>query len=222
MPNVLKRTVPFMLFLAMSGGRTLAQKPDDNATRSSHQVTDSPGATAMAVDNVVVEGSLRSRFYYWDWFQAAPGTNNSYPYAGNLFRISFRRSHERMDWQLEFAVPVLLGLPKNSVAPGVQGQLGLGAAYYVANGKSQYSAMLFPKQAFVRFKHNSQRLRLGRFEFLDGSEAAPKDETLARLKQDRISARLIGNFGFTDVQRSFDGMQYLYSHGSNTFTFVGH
>jgi hypothetical protein len=175
----------------------------------------------LKIGDITVQGDLRSRIYYWDWFEGSPGTNNSYPYSGNLFRISFSQSLESVDWQLEFSVPFLLGLPRNAVAPGAQGQLGLGAAYYVANNKSQYSAMIFAKQGFVRFKHNHESVRLGRFEFLDGSEAHPKDDTLAQLKSDRISARLIGNFGFTDVQRSLDGVQYLYNDGPNTFTFVG-
>src|SRR5262249_2210830 len=71
------------------------------------------------------------------------------------------------------------------------------------------------------FKHNHQSLRLGRFEFLDGSEVAPKDVSLAAIKRDRISQRLIGNFGWAHVQRSLDGLQYLYSSGSNTVTFFG-
>jgi hypothetical protein len=200
----------------------------DNVTTSvdsaSGQSASSPEPSEpdlIKIGNVIIQGSLRSRLYYWDWFQGTPGTNNSYPYSGNLFRISFSQSLESIDWQLEFAVPFLLGLPDHAVAPGTQGQLGLGAAYYVANNKSQYSAMIFPKQGFLRFKNNRQSLRLGRFEFMDGSEAIPKDATLAQIKRDRISARLIGNFGFSDVQRSFDGVQYLYNQGGNTFTFVG-
>jgi hypothetical protein len=209
------------LFLAVSGmladERTTFER--SSPVQSSPPPTDSPGD--LTVGNVAVAGSLRARFYYWDWFQGAPGTSNSYPYSGNLFRIAFSQSHQSLDWQLEFAVPFLFGLPADAVAPGAQGQLGLGAAYYVANNKSQYSAMIFAKQSFVRFKHNAQRLRLGRFEFLDGSEAVPNNPTLAEVKRDRISARLIGNFGFTDVQRSFDGLQYLYTARHNTFTFVG-
>ena len=59
---------------------------------------------------------------------------------------------------------------------------------------------------------------MGRMEFTDGSEVTPKDPTLASLKADRIGQRLIGNFGFSDVMRSFDGLQYLYSNGPWTFT----
>src|SRR6202008_4741575 len=37
----------------------------------------------------------------------------------------------------------------------------------------------------------------------------------------RVVQRLIGNFGWSDVQRSFDGVQYLNTKGSGTFTFMG-
>jgi hypothetical protein len=131
-----------------------------------------------------VSGSFRTRFEDWNWFQGDTG-DNSYGYSGNLFRISLSQSKESFDWQLEFAVPILLALPCNAVAAG------------------------------------AQSFRAGRFEFLDGSEATPKNATLAAIKRDRVAQRLIGNFGFSHVQRSFDGPQYLYSALSGAFTFVG-
>jgi hypothetical protein len=177
-------------------------------------------ADPLKIGDITVQGSLRARAYYWDWFQPTTG-NNSYPFSANLFRLSFSEARESFDWQLEFAVPFLLGLPNNAVASGTPGQLGFGASYYVANNMSQYSAMIFAKQGFLRFHNNRQSLRLGRFEFSDGAEVTPKDATLQAVQRDRISQRLIGPFGFSDVGRSFDGTQYLYSDGSNTFTFVG-
>ena len=174
----------------------------------------------IKIGNIIVRGSFRTRLEDWSWFQANTG-NNNYAYSGNLFRLSLAESLESFDWQLEFAVPFLLGAPNNAVAAGTQGQLGLGAAYYVANSKSQYSAMLFAKQGFLRFPKGPQSFRVGRFEFLDGSEVTPKDTTLAAIKRDRVQQRLIGNFGWAHVGRSFDGVQYLYSTPSATFTFVG-
>src|SRR5207247_7680984 len=71
---------------------------------------------------------------------------------------------------------------------------------------------VFVKQAFFRLKDfagvTAQSLKVGRMEFLDGAEVAPKNETLAALKRDRVAARLLANFGFTHVQRSLDGAQY--------------
>jgi hypothetical protein len=178
----------------------------------------------VKIGGVTVQGNFRTRVEDWSWFQG-DGANNAYAYSGTLLRLSLSQSRESFDWQLEFAAPILLGLPDNAVAVGTQGQLGMGASYYVANNRSQYSAMPFAKQGFVRFKRlggsAAQSLRVGRFEFLDGSEVTPKDATLAAIKRDRIVQRLIGNFGWSHVQRSFDGMQYLYSKPGGAFTFVG-
>jgi hypothetical protein len=183
-----------------------------------------PAPEPVKIGGISFTGSLRVRLYDWNWFQG-DGANSSYIYAGNLLRLGLSQSLDSVDWQLEFSVPLLLGLPDNSVAAGTQGQLGLGASYYVANNRSQYAAMAFAKQGFVRFKNlggsASQSLKVGRFEFLDGSEVTPRDATLATVKRDRVVQRLIGNFGWSDVQRSFDGVQYLYSKPSGTFTFVG-
>ena len=63
-------------------------------------------------------------------------------------------------------------------------------------------------------KVGAQSIRVGRFEFLDGSEATPANATLAAVKRDRVVQRLIGNFGFTDVGRSLDGVQYFAHHRS--------
>jgi hypothetical protein len=64
-------------------------------------------------------------------------------------------------------------------------------------------------------------LKIGRFAFFDGGELAPKNATLAALKGERVAQRLIGDFGFSDVGRSFDGAQYSYApSGSNNITVV--
>ncbi len=182
--------------------------------------------TPFKIGGVTVTGSIRSRLEAWDWFKADTG-DNAYVFSGNLFRLSFSQSRENWDWQIEMAAPVLLGLPNNAVAAnGTQGQLGLGATYYLANSKSQNAANIFPKQGFIRFKNlfgdSKQTLRLGRFEFVDGAEVAPKNATLATIKRERISMRLIGHFGWAHVGRSFDGMNYVYNSPTNgNFTFMG-
>jgi hypothetical protein len=43
---------------------------------------------------------------------------------------------------------------------------------------------------------------------------------LATLKRDRISQRLIGEFGFSDVGRSFDGVHYSFTNPSDDFTVI--
>ena len=99
-------------------------------------------------DGVVVSTALRSRTYSWNWFGDSP--NGDYTYQGSLLRFGIARSKPRYDWQLEFEVPFLLNLPKAAVAAAPQGQLGLGAAYFAANGNTSNPVGLFLKQGFIR------------------------------------------------------------------------
>ncbi len=175
--------------------------------------------TPLEIGGVTFSGNIRERYYAWDWFEPATG-QNLYGYSGTLMRFSFSQQKQNYDWNIEFAVPVLLGVPNRAVQPAPQGQLGLGAADYAANDNNQYTAFIFPKQAFVRLKWDHSSLQFGRFEFTDGSEVKPKDATLASLKNDRIGQRLLGTFGFSDMGRSMDGAHYAYSNGAWNLTAV--
>jgi hypothetical protein len=169
---------------------------------------------------VVFSSTIRSRTYAWDWFGDEPG--GDYIYQGTQVRGGLARSSARHDWQIEFEVPFMVALPSDAVAPPPQGQLGLGASYYAANDNSRHPAALFLKQLFVRFKGiggvAGQSLKVGRQEFNDGLEAMPSHATLLALNRDRISQRVLGNFGFSDVLRSLDGAQYVFSTPARTFT----
>lgn len=179
-----------------------------------------PAAPApVKIGSVTVQGSVRSRLELWDWFQG--DANNSYAYSGNILRLGFSQSRERFDWNIELAAPFLLNLPDDAIAPGAQAQLGLGANYFVGNDRSRNAAMIFPKQAFVRFKGGRHALRLGRFEYVDGTETAPADATLAWVKRERVTQRLIGHFGWTHVGRSYDGAHYTWTRPGTNVTFVG-
>lgn len=186
--------------------------------------TSSDPPPPLKIGDVTVSGSVRTRLYFWDWFQPASG-NNNYAYLGTLVRIGFSQNHDNWDWNAEFAVPILLGLPSKATGTGPQqGALGLGSNVFTANDGANNTAFIFPKQLFVRFKglggDRRQTLQIGRFEFNDGTEMAPKNVTLAALKRDRISQRLIGTFGFSDVGRSFDGVHYSFTGAKDNFTIV--
>ena len=175
------------------------------------------------LDDITVAGSLRTRVESWDWFQGS--ANNDYTFPGSIARLSLSQSSKVLDWQIEFAAPFLLGLPDDAIAPGAQGQLGFGASYFAANHRNTNAGMVFAKQGFVRFKRlggvEGQSLKLGRMELIDGTEVSPKDGTLAALKRDRIAHRLIGNVGFSDVGRSFDGVQYNLNRSKLNLTLFG-
>jgi hypothetical protein len=175
------------------------------------------------IGDITVSGSLRTRVESWDWFSGA--ADNQYTFPGSILRLGLGQSKKAFDWQIEFALPFLLGLPDDAIAPGAQGQLGFGATYFAANSRNTNAAMLFAKQGYIRFKDlggvAGQSLKLGRMEFIDGTEVTPKDSTLAALKRDRIAHRLIGNFAFSDVGRSFDGVQYALNRSRLNLTLIG-
>src|ERR1700761_1593645 len=118
-------------------------------------------------------------------------------YTGDLLRVNYAQKRGPLDLDEEIAVPFLLGLPTRATAPAPQGALGLGSNYFTANTNHQYAAMAFAKQLYGRYHFDeSQTLQAGRFEFNDASEITPRSATLATLKRDRLSQRLIGTFGF--------------------------
>lgn len=163
----------------------------------------------------------RTRAEGWNWFEGKAG-NSDYGFWDSTFRLGLGQNLEHVDWFVEGEQPSILGLPNNAVVAAPQGQLGLGGTYYAANHNHTNVANGFVKQAFVNFKHlGPASLKLGRFEYFDGLEVAPHDPLLATVIQTRISSRLISNFAFAAVQRTFDGVQLSANSGRNNFTFFG-
>ena len=171
--------------------------------------------------DVVFSTAIRSRTYDWNFFGDTP--NGDYTYQGTQVRFGIARTRKAYDWQIEFEVPFLINLPTTAVQPPPQGQLGLGASYYAANNSSENPASIFLKQGYIRFKGlgvEGQSLKVGRFEYNDGLETTPRNGTLAALNRDRVSQRVLGNFGFSDVLRSLDGGQYVFNTPRLNFTAV--
>lgn len=164
-----------------------------------------PAQSSSSNSPVTISVYDRTRVDAWKWF-AAPPESNTYGYVESLVRLGISQHLHHWDWQLEMAQPAVLGLPNDAVSPvTAQGQLGLGGTYYAANVNTEPAAA-FLKQGAIRLDGEHGDLRLGRFEFFDGQETKPKDATLAWLQTNRIAQRLIGNFGFSNAQRSFDGL----------------
>jgi hypothetical protein len=181
-----------------------------------------PLCAQNAAPAVSMTGSLRTRLETWNWFGENP--NGQYSYPGSLFRLGVGQERNPLDWQLELAVPFIVALPESAVVPGAQGALGMGGNYYAANDNTANPANVFLKQAFVRFKNvggvAGQSFIVGRTEVVDGTDVTPKNASLAALKRDRIAHRLLGNFIFTHVGRSFDGVQYSLSRSAQNITVV--
>ncbi|MHB1699210.1 MAG: alginate export family protein [Acidobacteriaceae bacterium] len=162
----------------------------------------------------------RSRVDATQWYAATP-TAETYGYAESLLRIAVAQRIRKFDWLLELAVPAALDLPTDAVSPVLaQGQLGLGGTYYASNGNNSNPAAGAFKQGFARYHFNDKdkTARLGRFEFIDGQETQPRDPGILWLQTNRIAHRLIGNFGFSIAQRSFDGVEGHYGTGGYDVT----
>jgi hypothetical protein len=172
-----------------------------------HAQSSTPGASPVSVS--VYD---RTRIDTWQWF-AAPPYANTYGYVESLLRVSVEQKIHNWDWQLELAQPAILDAPDDAVSSvSAQGQMGLGGTYYASNVNS-YSAAAFLKQGFARFDGERSNLRFGRFEYIDGQETSPKDASINWLQTNRIAHRFIGNFGFSNAQRSFDGIDGQYHAG---------
>ncbi len=172
-------------------------------------------AAAASAQETKFTASVRTRVENWNWF--GDDKAGDYTFSGTLARFGIVHQHENHEFNVEFAAPLLAGLPEGSVLGAPRGALGAGANYFGANHASTVSGMVFLKQGFYRWKPRpATALRLGRFEFLDGSEVTPTDPTLAARKAQRIQQRRIGHFLWTHVGRSFDGAQIVNKTGKWT------
>lgn len=180
-----------------------------------HASQDAP----LKIGGVTISGSVLERYEFWDWFPARTG-ENSYNFSGSLLQLALSQKGDRFDWMVDFAAPVLLNLPDRASGPAPLGQYGLGSSYYAANDNHTNVAGFFVKQAYFTVKGSQSTLQLGRFEFADGMEGAPKDPTIAALKATRLQQHLVGIFGFSDVRRSFDGGHYEHASGPWNVTAV--
>ncbi|NYF78337.1 alginate export family protein [Granulicella arctica] len=150
----------------------------------------------------------RTRADASQWF-ASPPQDNTYGYVESLVRIGIAQRIQHFDWQLELSQPAMLDLPSHSISPiTAAGQLGLGATYYSSNTSNAYPAAASLKQGYLRYHFGQEKnnIRVGRFEFFDGQETQPKNASLLWLQTNRVAQRLVGNFGFSNGQRSFDGL----------------
>jgi len=176
----------------------------------------SPGPATARDSPVSIFVYNRTRVNPWQWF-AAPPQSETYTYVESLLRVGVAQRIRKWDWQLELSQPAVLGLPSDAVSPvTAQGQMGLGGTYFAANGNNTNPASAFLKQGFVRyhFGEPDKMVRVGRFEFFDGMETRPANATIGWLETNRIAQRLIGNFGFSNAQRSFDGIDGHYGSGA--------
>lgn len=181
--------------LALSAATSFAQTPD----ASTH---------AGSVNAPTVTVALRERTNATQWF-ASTSNPEIYGHQDSLLRVGLVQSVGRFDYMLELGQSAELALPSDAVSPvAAQGQLGLGGTYYASNGNDNNPAAASFRQGFLRYHFNQEGagIRIGRFEFFEGQELSLKEAGMQWLQTNRVAQRLVGNFGFSNGQRSFDGL----------------
>jgi hypothetical protein len=163
--------------------------------------------------SVYAEDTLR--WEHWSFFDPAPpGGDPDYDFGGSRLRAGVR--YERPRFALHAAVQYvqLFGVPNDAIGtPG--GVLGTGGSYYETSSERAPEA--------VQLKYLSAEARdlfdagldvaLGRFTYSSGLGPDTGIPKLEAVKRARIAERLIGEFGFSFFQRSFDGARVRWHPG---------
>lgn len=157
-----------------------------------------------------VNGSEAVRYEAWRWFEAGPEFSNEYGYGFSRTRLGASLKHESFLLRIEGQLTQWANLPGDAVAPAPRGALGVGANYFQHAGERSPTGLLL-KYAYLEATGDplpdGLTLRTGRFDYLDGLETLSGQATIDWLKRARGSERLIGPFGWSASQRSFDGGQ---------------
>lgn len=160
--------------------------------------------------DLTLTGSTRLRYEGWGWFETglADQPENYGFFAAQTHLVLNATPAKWLDGRVDVQNTSFLGLPDDANAPPPLGDLGLGAAYF-APERERDDSRVFINQAYLTVKDPSRPgtyLRAGRFEYLDGVEVMSGDPVIDWVKRTRLTARLIGTFGFSHVSRSFDGV----------------
>jgi hypothetical protein len=167
-----------------------------------------------------VTGTLSNvtRVESWSYFQPfvdprvlpPPGSqplgSPDYTFIGDRAELGVRVAGSRFDLGGAFNYVRLENLPRRAIGPG---GLGTGAFYYAATGVP-YSYQLYVGELTLKVKSRDRRaaVTIGRMPFTSGGESVSTNESLERLKRERLHSRLIGNFEWSYYQRRFDGARF--------------
>ena len=155
------------------------------------------------------------RWEHWAFFDPAPpGGDPDSDFGGGRLRLGLRWERPRLRVEAALQGVQLVGLPDDAAGrPG--GALGTGAVYFAHAGERHPGALqLRTLNATLRpFEDHDLALTLGRFGYASGREADSGIPAVEALKARRIADRLVGEFGWSYFQRSFDGAWLRWSPG---------
>jgi len=188
-----RRAGIFFLVVVLIGGAVVA-------ARAQAPLADPPAPTTTWL--------LRNwtRVEWWRFFEPPPGGgDHEYAYPVNRLQAGIRRDAARYGLTAAFQYVQFANLPPNAVG---QGPLGLGAVYFGHAGRSD------SHQVYLRYLHLQLKellpgvtLQAGRMPYSSGGEDASGNAKIEAVKQQRVAARLVGEFEWSIYQRAYDGVR---------------
>ena len=152
-----------------------------------------------------------TRTELWRFFEPPPGGGNSrYIFGANRLLAGVQRNGMTYDLTGALQYVHFAWLPDNAVGPG---PLGVGAVYYAHAGRSG-SHQLYLRYANVRLRRvvPAVVVQIGRMPYSSGAEATSGNVKIETVKQQRIAARLVGEFEWSLYQRAYDGVRLDTTH----------
>jgi hypothetical protein len=147
-----------------------------------------------------------TRVEWWRFFEPHPGGgDNEYVYPANRLQIGVTRRATRYALTGAIQYVQFANLPRGAVGPG---PLGLGAVYFGHAGRSN------SRQVYLRYLNAEFRnlipgvgIQIGRMPYSSGAEGSSGNPTIEAVKQQRVAARLVGEFEWSLFQRAYDGLR---------------
>ena len=147
-----------------------------------------------------------TRVESWRFFEPPPGGgDNEYAYSANRLQAGVTRRASRYAFTGSVQYVQFGNLPTGAVGPG---PLGLGAVYFAHAGRAD-SRQVYLRYLNLELKNvlPSVSVQIGRLPYSSGAESASGNPTIEAVKQQRVAARLVGEFEWSLYQRAYDGVR---------------
>ena len=148
-----------------------------------------------------------ARVESWSYFEPRPGGGDpDYTFVADRLRVELRRRWPRAEVIAAAQYVGFVPLPDDAIGPGA---MGTGALYFDQNARQTTPHNLFLRLANVRLPEAlpGVDLQIGRMNYTSGAEAPSGVSKIESVKRQRLDARLVGEFEWAIVQRTFDGVR---------------
>jgi hypothetical protein len=177
------------------------------ASNASAQTSAPPAAVPSSPSPWTLTVRDLTRVESWRFFEPRPGGGDSdYTFAGNQLFLQATVNKPRFDVTVGIQHVGFVHLPRRAVGPGA---LGTGALYFTQGSGGEHRQELYVRFANVRIRNVLRGLdvRIGRQGYTSGAEAATSNAAIETIKRQRLDSRLMGEFEWSQYQRTFDGVR---------------